>query len=162
MYCSKCGAQIPEGGSFCPSCGAPVSGPAAKGAGPKALDMLSKRAQADPAAVIIVLGALLVIIGAFLHWVGGMYGIEGAEGAVVCAVAVLSLAVLVLARSGATGKWGVVMLLLSALALALIFESLATMEDRGYIIAAGFWIAMSGTLIITFGSLLEQWGSPKE
>lgn len=26
MYCSKCGRQIPEGGSFCPHCGTPVGG----------------------------------------------------------------------------------------------------------------------------------------
>lgn len=30
MFCSKCGAQIPDGASFCSSCGAPTAAPAAE------------------------------------------------------------------------------------------------------------------------------------
>lgn len=170
MYCSKCGAQIPEDSTFCSSCGTPVSGQVVKGQGPRTLDMLSKRIQADPSGTLIVAGSLLAIIGTFLAWITGypsaghftILGIATSQGAVICAVAVLLLGVLVLARSGAAGKWSAVMLLLSALALALVFQSIYTLKDSHYFIGAGVWVAMSGVLITAGGSLLEECCPPKK
>jgi len=165
MYCSKCGAQIPEDSTFCGSCGTPVSGQVVKGQGPQTLDMLSNRIKADPAGTLIVLGSLLAIIGSFLAWITGhpsagghftILGIATSQGAVICSVAVLFLGVLVLARSGAAGKWSAVMLLLSALALALVFQSIYTLKDSHYFIGAGVWVAMSGVLITAAGSAVEQ------
>lgn len=170
MYCSKCGAQIPDDSTFCSSCGAPVSGQVVKGQGPQTLDMLSKRIKADPAGTLIIVGSLLAIIGTFLAWVTGhplaghftTLGIATSQGAVVCAVAVLFLGVLVLARSGAIGKWSAVMLLLSALALALVFQSIYTLKDNHYSIGAGVWVVMSGVLITAAGSAVEQCCPPKK
>lgn len=171
MYCSKCGAQIPEDSTFCGSCGTPVSGQVVKGHGPQTLDMLSQRIKTDPAGTLIVLGSLLAIIGSFLAWITGhpsagghftILGIATSQGAVICAVAVLFLGVLVLARSGAAGKWSAVMLLLSALALALVFQSIYTLKDSHYFIGAGVWVAMSGVLITAAGSAVEQCCPPKK
>jgi len=165
MYCSKCGAQIPEDSTFCGSCGTPVSGQVVKGQEPQALDMLSRRIKADPAGTLIVVGSLLAIIGTFLAWITGRFstlGVELSQGAVICTVAVLFLGVLVLARSGAAGKWSIVMLLLSALALALIFQSIYFLKHNDLPIGAGVWVAMSGVLITAAGSAVEQCCPPKK
>ncbi|MBM4463785.1 MAG: zinc-ribbon domain-containing protein [Chloroflexi bacterium] len=159
MYCSKCGAQIPDDSTFCSSCGAPVSGQAVKSQEARTLDVLSKRIQADPSGTLIVAGSLLAILGTFLAWITGRFstiGVELSQGAVICTVAVLSLGVLILARSGAAGRWSMVMLLLSALALALIFQSIYFLNHNDLSIGAGVWVAMSGVLITAGGSLLEQ------
>ena len=161
MYCGKCGAEIPEGSAFCSSCGAPVSSKAVKSTERQQLDMLSERIKADPAGALTVLGSLLVIIGAFLPWTYDTLGVMMTAGAVVCTLAVLDLAVLILGRSGAAGAWNVVMLLLSALALALIFQSLYFLNDWDADIGAGLWVAMAGVIVVTLGSFLEQGVSRK-
>jgi hypothetical protein len=165
MYCSKCGAQIPDDSTFCSSCGAPVSGKVVKAQGPGTLDMLSKRIQADLPGTLIVVGSLLAIIGAFLVWISGHFptlGVVTSQGAVICTVAVLSLGVLVLARSGAAGKWSAVMLLLSALMLALVFQTIYWIKDNDASIGAGVWVTMSGVIIAAAGSALEQCCPPKK
>jgi hypothetical protein len=127
--------------------------------------MISKRIQADPAGTLIVAGSLLAILGTFLAWITGRYstiGVELSQGAVICTVAVLFLGVLVLSRSGAAGKWSIVMLLLSALALALIFQSIYFLKHKDLPIGAGVWVAMSGVLISAGGSLLEECCPPKK
>ena len=85
---------------------------------------------------------------------------------------VLFLAVLVLARTSSNTAWGAGMLLLSALTLALIFQSLYSIKDATTIyyvgfdvsldIGAGFWISMAGAIILTAGAVYEQWGTRKK
>ena len=166
MYCSKCGAQIPDDSTFCSSCGAPVSGQVVQAEGPRTLDVLSKRIQADPAGTLIIAGSLLAILGTFLRWFsvpgGGFLGITMSQGAVVLMGGALCLAVLLLARSGAAGKWSVVMLLLSAVLLALVFQSIYYIKDNHASVGAGLWVAMSGALITAGGSLLEECCPPKK
>jgi hypothetical protein len=132
--------------------------------------MLSQRIKADPAGTLIVVGSLLAIIGTFLRWFSvslGQYGtsslgVSMSQGAVVLMGGVLCLAVLVLARSGAVGKWSVVMLLLSALMLALVFQSIYYIKDNDASIGAGVYVTMVGALGITAGSAVEQCCPPKK
>ena len=167
MFCAKCGAEIPDDSVQCSSCGAQVSGEA-PAAGPGALSMLSLLIKADPIGFLTIVGSLLIILGAFLPWVSktaywqSSLGVEVPQGAVVLLVGVLLLAVLVLARSGAGGAWGVVMVLLTALELALIFQSLYFLKHNDAPIGAGFWVAMAGALIIAVSPLLARFGAAKK
>jgi hypothetical protein len=167
MFCAKCGAEIPDDSVECSSCGAKVSGEA-PAAGPGALSMLSLMIKADPILFLTMVGSLLIILGAFLPWVAGTayyestLGVEAAQGAAVLVVGVLLLAVLVLSRSGAAGAWGVVMVLLCALELAMIFQSLYSLKHSELTIGAGFWVAMSGALIIAVSPLLARFGAAKK
>ena len=167
MFCAKCGAEIPDDSVQCSSCGAKVSGEA-PAAGPGALSMLSLMIKADPTLFLTMVGSLLIILGAFLPWVAGTaywqsaLGVEAAQGAAVLVVGVLLLAVLVLSRSGAAGAWGVVMVLLTALELALIFQTLYFLKDNDAPIGAGFWVAMSGALIIAVSPLLARFCAAKK
>ena len=158
MYCSKCGAKIPEGSGFCTSCGTRVSGEYSN-----VLDAASQWVKTDLVAALVTLGAIMVMIGAFLSWMsvavyGGAsstLGINMSNGAVVLMGAVLSLSSLVLARSGATGRWSAVMLLLSALMLALVFQAMYLIRNNHENIGAGLYVAMVGALAITAGSIRE-------
>lgn len=167
MFCAKCGAEIPDDSVQCSSCGAKVSGEA-PAAGPGALSMLSLLIKADPIGFLTIVGSLLIILGAFLPWVSktaywqSSLGVEVPQGAVVLLVGVLLLAVLVLARSGAGGAWGVVMVLLTALELALIFQSLYFLKHNDAPIGAGFWVAMAGALIIAVSPLVARFGTAKK
>ncbi len=167
MFCAKCGAEIPDDSVQCSSCGAKVSGEA-PAAGPGALSMLSLMIKADPTPFLTMVGSLLIIIGAFLPWLAesGYYtsalGVEAAQGAAVLVVGVLLLAALVLARSGAGGAWGMVMVLLCALELALIFQTLYYLKDNDAPIGAGFWVAMAGALIIAVSPLLARFVAAKK
>jgi len=127
--------------------------------------------NANPALVLTVAGALLIIVGTFLPWVseGGesVLGLNmpGTNGAIILVLGVLCLAALVLARSRAVGPWSAAMVLLSLLALGLVFHALYIMLDEynGFPTpSVGYWIAMAGTLVIAAGSALEHWGTPKE
>lgn len=167
MLCPKCGAEIPDDSVQCSSCGGKISGEApAPGGG--AASMLTLLIKADPAGALTLVGSFFIILGAFLPWVSGTVyypsalGVEAAQGAAVLLVGVLFLAALVLSRSGAAGAWGVVMLLLSALALALIFQSLYYIRDNDATLGAGFWLAMVGALAITAAALLGQFGAAKK
>ncbi len=169
MFCAKCGAEIPDDSVQCSSCGAKVSGEApAPAAGPGALSMLSLMIKADPTLFTTMVGSLLIILGAFLPWVAGTayygsaLGVEVAQGATVLVVGVLLLSVLVLSRSGAAGAWSVVMVLLTALELALIFQMLYFLKNNDLPIGAGFWVAMSGALIIAVPPLLARFGAAKK
>lgn len=171
MYCGKCGAEIPDDSTFCGSCGTPVSGEAAKKGGEsqvsKSLDRASQWVKSDTAGALILFGALLLILGTFLPWTRSLgVNILGlnllASGAVICALGVLLLVMLVLSRTSTNTAWGAVMLLLSALTLALIFQSFYYMKDNDYSISAGLWIAMLGAIIVTAGAVYEQWGTRKE
>jgi hypothetical protein len=122
--------------------------------------------KADPTLFLIMVGSLLIILGAFLPWVAEFYGsalgVELPQGAAVIVVGVLLLAALVLSRSGAAGAWGVVMVLLCALELAMIFQSLYSLKNSELTIGAGFWVAMSGALIIAVSPLLARFGAAKK
>ena len=159
MFCAKCGAEIPDDSVQCSSCGAKVSGEA-PAAGPGALSMLSLMIKADPTLFLTMVGSLLIILGAFLPWgteLGpSLLGVGIAQGAALLIVGVLLLAVLVLSRSGAAGAWSVVMVLLSALALALVFQAIYMIGDSYYSRGAGVWLAMAGALIIAVPPLLAR------
>jgi len=166
MLCPKCGAEIPDDSVHCSSCGGKISDEApAPGGG--AASMLTLLIKADPAGALTLLGSFFIILGAFLPWVAGTVyypsalGVEAAQGAAVLVVGVLLLAVLVLSRSGAAGAWGVVMVLLTALELALIFQSLYYIRDNDATLGAGFWVAMVGALIIAVSPLVARFGAKK-
>ena len=146
MYCSKCGAKIPEGSAFCSVCGTSISGDR-----PKDQNVASDWVSVTS---FIILGVILVIIGIFLPWMG-VLGINTYSGPVVLMGAVLSLAALILARSGATGRWSVVMLLLGGLLLVLVFQAMFETSHHHITIGAGLYIAMVGTLAIAAGSIME-------
>ncbi len=146
MYCSKCGAKIAEGNKFCSVCGTSVSGER-----PKEQNMASEWVSVTS---FTILGVILIIIGAFLPWMGAV-GINTYSGPVVLMGAVLSLSALILTRSGATGKWNLVMLLLNGLMLVLIFQAMYETRHYHMTIGAGLYIAMVGALAITAGSIKE-------
>lgn len=167
MFCPKCGEEIPDDSVQCPSCDAKISGEA-PAAGPGALSMLSMLIKADPTGFLTLVGSFFIILGAFLPWVAGTgyyssaLGVEAAQGAVILLLGVLFLATLVLSRTGATGAWGVVTVLLSFLALALIFQSLYYIKDNDASTGAGLWLAMVGVFVVTAAALLQQFGTAKK
>jgi uncharacterized membrane protein (DUF485 family) len=66
MFCSKCGAEVPNGSNFCLKCGTPLSPKAAK----------TKRKIVLPKLGLPVLplfGAVMLIVGPFLIWVRSSY-----------------------------------------------------------------------------------------
>lgn len=168
MLCPKCGAEIPDDSVHCSSCGGKISDEApAPGGG--AASVFTALIKADPAGALSIVGSFFIILGAFLPWASAygtsLLGVSMAQGAVLLLVGVLFLAARVLSRSGAAGAWGVVMLLLSLLALALIFQSIYTIGDLQYAGAskgAGVWLAMVGALAITAAALLGQFGTAKK
>ena len=183
MFCPSCGAEIPDDSAHCSSCGTKISGEApgpapgpTPGTGSVWVSMISALIKADPSGALTLLGSFFIILGAFLPWVnvsfGGYWdggatvsqlGVASAQGAVLLLIGVLFLVVVVLARSGAAGAWNVVMFLLSALALALIFQSIYTIGDAvGATIGAGVWLAMVGVLAVTAATLLERFGTAKK
>ena len=160
MYCGKCGAKVPEGNRFCNACGTPVFGERSKDQ-----NAASAWVKADSVMAFIILGAILVIIGIFLPWISvavngygystgisSTLGINMGNGAVVLMGGILSLAALILARSGATGRWGAVMLLLSGLMLVLVFQAMYQIRHH---IGAGLFVTLVGALAIIFGSFKE-------
>lgn len=165
MLCPKCGAEIPDDSVHCSSCGGKISDEApAPGGG--AASVFTALIKADPAGALTLVGSFFIILGAFLPWASAygpsLLGVTMAQGAVLLLMGVLFLVVLVLSRSGAAGAWGVVMLLLSALALALIFQSLYYIRNNDATLGAGFWLAMVGALAITAAALLGQFGTAKK
>jgi len=168
MYCTKCGAQIPEGSKFCNSCGAPVASEGAKA--PSLLSQWSLLIKLDPVLAIIPVGSLLILVGAFLPWETWgepffrftVLGLQIPGGAVVFALGVLFPVVLVLSRSGTPGAWGVVMLLLGALALTLIFQTMYHINDVDHSIRAGVYVAMVGALVTACAGVIEQVGIRKK
>lgn len=165
MHCAKCGNEIPAGSQFCNSCGTPVSGEKAKGMGllSQWWAALLQMVKLDPLAGVIPIGAFLLLLGSFLAWEswGGLFhgtvlGLQMPTGAVVSAAGMILLVVLVLSRSGTPGAWGIVMILLSALALALIFQTMYYIKDNGGTIREGVYIAMVGAFATAYAGELER------
>ena len=159
MFCAKCGAENPEGSTTCSSCGSPIAGDAQEVVMPGKLATIKLMVQADPALTLIIVGSLLVILGAFLPWVSvqgsGVLGINAANGSALLVVGVLCMSILMIARSGATGPWNIVMFLLNFLALALVFQALYWLRENLNFIAGGYWISMIGVLGITGGTAVD-------
>lgn len=165
MHCAKCGKEIPAGSQFCNSCGTPVFGEKAKGTNQLSQwwAALLQMVNLDPLAGVVPIGAFLLLLGSFLAWEswGGLFrgtvlGVQMPAGAVVFAVGVLLLVVLVLSRSGTPGAWGLVMILLSALALMLIFQTMYYIEDNNGTIREGVYIAMVGAFATAYAGELER------
>jgi hypothetical protein len=166
LNCSKCGAQITEGSGFCGSCGATVGTSDAKGQSQfsqwcASTSVLIAR---DPVVVIVGIGALLLCLGAFLPWVSVPHaadtlGLQIAAGPVVFAVGAFLVLALVLARGGTPGAWSIVILVLSAVELVLIFQTMIhlsdTYEHTNISIGAGLYVAMVGGFATASGGLLE-------
>jgi len=112
----------------------------------------------DPVLAIIPVGSFFMILGAFLPWVTGRVntlGLQFPAGALMLALGVLFLVVLVLSRTGTPGSWGLVVLMISALALALIFQTIYHFADVDASIGAGVYLAMVGGLVTTVAGVLE-------
>jgi predicted nucleic acid-binding Zn ribbon protein len=171
MYCNKCGRQIPEGSQFCSSCGTQIAGEGKPGqTKAKATSMFEPLAQLiklDPVMAILSVGSLLLFLGPLLAWVDGgrgpsTLGLQLSGGAVVLAAGILLVVALVLSRTGTPGAWGIVMLLLSALALALVFQSMYWINDHEGTIREGVYISMVGALVAGGGGGLEYYNASKK
>jgi uncharacterized membrane protein len=57
MFFTKCGAEIPEGSSFCPKCGAQIAPTPAGPAGP------TRRRHSDLGGALVIIGGVVAIIG---------------------------------------------------------------------------------------------------
>lgn len=165
MFCGKCGTNNPDTNKYCSSCGSDLSEDAAnKVAAPKSKEwpcvaMLSEFVKSDPGLICIIAGVLLTVIGTFLPWVSARFmstlGIETSQGAVLCLVAIMMLSAIILVRSGATGSWRIVIMILSLFGLALIFQSLYSLMDSDAPIGDGFWVTLSGVIIMAAGNFFE-------
>ena len=157
MFCSKCGTENVEGNAFCSSCGAPISGGIDSGQEVQKTDMLAQLSKSLPPRALTMGAAFFIILGTILEWESSAYGSLGlmmSQGAVLCLVAVLAVAVVLLQRSGAAGAWSQVSVLLSVLAILLVFQALYHITDWNGSIGAGYWLSMVGVLILAISSFL--------
>ena len=164
MKCSKCEAEIPDGTTFCGSCGAPMTAGETRGEDRFSQWWATTAAMAgrDPAALMVGLGGLMLCLGAFLSWISrsgpDVLGVQMAAGPVVLALGAIMVLAMVLARGGTPGAWGIVVLVLSGVCLALIFQEMVYLDDnKEYIgdIGAGVYVAMVGGLATAIGGFLE-------
>jgi len=170
LNCNKCGAQITEGSGFCGSCGTAVGTSGAKGQSQSSQWWAATSAllSRDPVVVVVGIGALLLCLGAFLPWVSvprsaDTLGLQVAAGPVVLALGALLGLALVLARGGTPGAWSIVILVLSAVELALVFQTMIHLSDTDFLeysfrnasIGAGLYVAMVGGFATASGGLLE-------
>lgn len=161
MNCIKCGAQITEGSGFCGSCGATVGTSGTKGQSQFSQWWASTSAllSRDPVVLIVGMGASLLCLGAFLPWwsVYGpdVLGLQMTAGPVVLALGAFLALALVLARGGTPGAWSIVILVLSVVCLALVFQTMIWMDDHDYSTGAGLYVAMVGGFATASGGVLE-------
>lgn len=162
MKCSKCGAQVAEGSGFCGSCGATVGTSGTEGQSQFSQWWASTSAllSRDPVVVVVGIGALLLCLGAFLPWVSVRYGadvlgLQMTAGPVVLALGAFLALALVLARGGTPGAWSIVILVLSVVELALIFQTMIYMDDHDISAGAGLYVAMVGGFATASGGVLE-------
>jgi hypothetical protein len=161
LKCSKCGAEVPEGSGFCGSCGAAAGAGAAKGQGQFSQWWASTSAllSRDPVVAVVGIGAILLCVGAFLPWWSmrgaDVLGLQMTAGPVVLALGALLALSLVLARGGTPGAWSIVILVLSAVCLVLVFQTMIYLDDHDADIGAGLYVAMVGGFATASGGLLE-------
>jgi hypothetical protein len=162
LKCSKCGKEVPEGTGFCGSCGAAVGAGEAKGQKQVSQWWASTAALIgrDPVIVVVGVGAVLLCLGTFLPWVdmGGSadtLGFQMFAGPVVLALGAFLVLTLVLSRGGTPGAWSIVMLVLSAVCLVLIFQTMIYLDDHRADMGAGLYVAMVGGFATASGGLLE-------
>lgn len=58
MYCPNCGKEIPEGGTFCPECGASLTGFEAEKKVPEIINAVGKTLAPTGSVAILVLGII--------------------------------------------------------------------------------------------------------
>jgi hypothetical protein len=162
LKCGKCGAEIPEGSGFCGSCGATAGSGGARGQSQASQWWASTSALVarDPVVVVVGIGAILLCLGTFLSWVDmGRYadtlGLQMSAGPVVLALGSLLALSLVLARGGTPGAWSIVILVLSAVCLVLVFQTMIYLGDHDADIGAGLYVSMVGGFATASGGLLE-------
>jgi len=168
LKCGKCGAEIPEGSGFCGSCGATAGSGGAKGQAQYSQWWASTSALVtrDPVVVVVGIGVVLLCLGAFLPWVSMPHaadtlGLQVTAGPVVLAVGAIIGLALMLARGGTPGAWSMVILVLSVVELALVFQAMINLDDMEYLdyvdasIGAGLYVAMVGGFATGCGGLLE-------
>jgi hypothetical protein len=161
LKCGKCGAEIPEGSGFCGSCGATAGSGGAKGQSQASQWWASTSALVarDPVVVVVGIGAILLCLGTFLSWISrdgaDVLGLQVTAGPVVLALGALLALSLVLARGGTPGAWSVVILVLSAVCLVLVFQTMIWMDDQHFDIGAGLYVSMVGGFATASGGLLE-------
>lgn len=161
MKCGKCGAQVPDGTVFCGYCGSPIT-PGDAGPDERFSRWWSTAAATigrDPVVVIVGIGSLMLCVGSFLSWISrsgpDVLGLQMAAGPVVLALGVIMALALMLARGGAPGAWSIVILALSGVCLALIFQEMMYLDDNRQDIGAGVYVVMVGGLVTGVGGLLE-------
>ncbi len=76
-------------------------------------------------------------------------------GPVVLALGAFLALALVLARGGTPGAWSIVILVLSAVVLALIFQTMIYLDDHDLSSGAGLYVTMVGGFATASGGLLE-------
>jgi len=162
LKCSKCGAEIPESSGFCGSCGSTVGGGGAKGQAQFSQWWASTSAlvSRDPVVVVVGIGAVLLCLGTFLSWVdmgrfADTLGLQMTAGPVVLALGALLALTLVLSRGGMPGAWSIVILVLSAVCLVLVFQTMIYLDDHNADIGAGLYVSMVGGFATASGGLLE-------
>ena len=60
MHCTKCGTAVPDGASFCPGCGAPVSNPETP---TSASEVQAGKARRRPGCLVVGLVIVAIVIG---------------------------------------------------------------------------------------------------
>ena len=161
MKCSKCGAEIPEGSGFCGSCGAMASSGGGKGQAQFSQWWASTSALVarDPVVLVVGIGATLLCLGTFLSWISrngaDVLGLQVTAGPVVLALGALLALTLVLSRGGTPGAWSIVILVLSAVCLVLVFQTMIYLGDHDADIGAGLYVSMVGGFATASGGLLE-------
>lgn len=163
MFCSKCGTDNAEGNAFCSSCGNPMAGEESTGQAAQRGEAFAQMAKSLPPGILTIVAACFIFLGTLLPWAtmsgyGSDSGIQMAQGAALLLVAVLCIAVLLLQRSGAAGAWSQVSVLLSFLAVVLVFQALYHITDANASLGAGYWLSMIGVLILAVGNALQFFG----
>jgi Zn-dependent protease with chaperone function len=169
MYCDKCGREMPEGSRFCNSCGTQASsGGTSYGRAANVLEPLVAQIKRDPVVALVSVGSLMLVLGPLLAWVSARFGaatlgLQMPSGAAVLAAGVLLLVTLVLSRTGMPGAWGIVTMLISGLALVLVFQSMYWINDQAVdlTIREGVYVSMVGALLTAVGGGLEYYYSSK-
>lgn len=170
MYCNKCGREMPEGSRFCNTCGTQASsgGMGSYGKAANVFEPLVAQIKRDPVVALVSVGSLMLVLGPLLAWVSARFGaatlgLQMPSGAAVLAAGVLLLVTLVLSRTGMPGAWGIVTMLISALALILVFQSMYWINDQAVdlTIREGVYVSMVGALLAAVGGGLEYYHSSK-